>query len=211
MKRWTPLECFTLLRIRPSRVVCEVISLWAEIAPCYMATRSLTENPASNNISGTQPKSNEVFARMLKISCVLLSLLLFQGDVRADAYVNQAKKLFQKCVQLSNAFDPAVADLYSDSALIRNTHKYPNGSTRVMTLTGKQWKALVRQVMPLAKARNDKDTFSQVTYKRMSGKVKISANRYSLLKKYTSPVTMIVMPDSQKKWHIVEEYSESRP
>lgn len=148
---------------------------------------------------------------MQKVFHILLALLLLQSGAYADAYVDQAKVLFNKSVKLGNAFDPAVADLYSDSAVIRNTRRYPNGAIRIMTFTGKQYKELIRLVMPLAKARNDKSRFSQVTYKRIGGKVKISAKRYSLLKKYTSPLTVIVAPDSKKRWLIVEEHSESRP
>lgn len=112
---------------------------------------------------------------------------------------------------MGDAFNPAVADLYADSALIRNTRRYPDGTTRVLTLTGKQYKALMRQVMPMAKARNDKNSYSPVTYQRIGRKVKIKAKRYSLLKKYTSPITLIVMADPQKKWSVFEEHAESRP
>ena len=156
-------------------------------------------------------KLSEVFETMLRVFCLSIMILLSQSDVHADAYVERAKALFGEYAKSESAFDAAVADLYSDSAVIRNKRRYPNGSVRVMALTGAQYKALIRLSMPLAKARNDKSNYSRVTYKRVGGKVKISAQRYLLLKKYTSPLTLIVMPNSKKRWLIVEENSESRP
>ena len=43
------------------------------------------------------------------------------------------------------------------------------------------------------------------------GNVRISCSRYSELKKYTSPYTLLVGPGRTGQWQILEELSESRP
>ena len=138
-------------------------------------------------------------------------LLLFSHAAHADDAVRQAKAFFARYVKLEAAYDPAGADLYADEAFIRNIRRYPTGQTRVMTLTGKQYKPVLRLLMPVAKASGDKNRYSQVTYQRVGKKVKITGKRYSLLKKYTSPITIIIAPSASKKWLIVEEHTETRP
>jgi hypothetical protein len=46
-----------------------------------------------------------------------------------------------------------VADLYADDAVIRNRRTYPTGEVREATVPAAQYKALIRQAIPLAKAR----------------------------------------------------------
>ena len=41
--------------------------------------------------------------------------------------------------------------------------------------------------------------------------MRISCSRYSELKKYTSPYTLLVGPGRTGQWQILEELSESRP
>jgi hypothetical protein len=158
-----------------------------------------------------QYKTRQSARNAFKCAALLLGLAVFQNAARADVATEQAKGFFKQYTKLADNFDPAVADLYADTAVIRNTRIYPNGQARTLTLTGKQLKALVRQIMPMAKARNDRDTYSQLKYQRIGNKVRISGLRYSLMKKYTSPFTTTIAADAKKKWLIVEEISQSRP
>jgi len=50
----------------------------------------------------------------------------------ADDAVSQARRLFDRYVALGAAYDVAVADLYADSAFIKNTRRYPDGQSRSM-------------------------------------------------------------------------------
>lgn len=131
-----------------------------------------------------------------------------QGEERLAA----AKALFETYVQLEHTFDPAVADLYAHDAVIKNTRHYPTGQVREIELEGEQYKALIRQAMPLAKARGDRSTYSEITYElKDDGSVVIKASRYSELKDYTSPLRLTVAPDDEGRWRIVVELSESQP
>jgi hypothetical protein len=113
-------------------------------------------------------------------------------------------------VDLARKFDPAVADLYSDDAIIKNTRRYPDGRTRTMSLPAAQYKQLVRQSMPLAKERGDTSKYSDVVYREEDGKVRVNATRFSELKNYSSPVSLLIAKKDDR-WLIVEEISESRP
>jgi hypothetical protein len=129
----------------------------------------------------------------------------------AEDEVAQANRLFDQYVALSAAFDEKVADLYSDTAHIQNTRRYPDGQSRSMSMPALSYKSLIRQVMPKAKAAGDLSTYSDVRYTPEDGRVRISATRYSELKKYASPFSLLVGPGPDGNWLIFEEISESRP
>lgn len=112
---------------------------------------------------------------------------------------------------LEAAFNPAIADLYSDDARIQNTRTYPTGKTRVLTLPAPAYKALIRQSMPLAKERGDTNTYSDFKFTQEGDKVRVTASRYAHLKKYSSPVSLLLGTNKEGVWLIYEELSESRP
>jgi hypothetical protein len=127
------------------------------------------------------------------------------------APVDDARILFERYVKLERAFDPAAADLYADDAVIRNRRTYLNDRVRELTMPAPQYKALVRQAMPLAKARGDTNSYSKITFSEEGAGVRVRAMRYSNLKKYSSPVSLLVAPDRAGRWLIREELSESQP
>lgn len=129
----------------------------------------------------------------------------------AQSGVAPAKQLFQKYIALGNKFDPSLADLYSDKALIRNTRRYPNGQKRTIEIPAAKYKELIRSTMPVAKARGDRNRYSYVKYRREGSNVRISATRYSLMKKYSSPISLLVGANDKGEWLVVEEISESIP
>ena len=128
----------------------------------------------------------------------------------ADARA-RAEQLWSRYVALEQAFDPAVADLYADDALIRNRRTYPTGDVREATVPAAKYKELVRQAIPLAKAQHDVSRYSGCTYEAQGARVRIVCARFSVLKNYTSPISMLVGPGPGGAWLIFEELSESRP
>lgn len=149
---------------------------------------------------------------LTRVSIVLLGLaaapVWAQSDYEA---IVKATELFQRYVELGHAFDPAIVDLYSDDAVIRNRRVFPTGEVREIEIPVAQYKQLIVQVMPMAKEAGDIDEYSRVTYQREGEGVRVRATRYTKLKDYSSPVSMLAMPDSSGNWRIVEEISESRP
>jgi hypothetical protein len=128
------------------------------------------------------------------------------ADARAGA-----EQLFERYVALGRAFDPAVADLYADNAVITNKRTYPTGQVREMTIPAVKYKELIRRAMPLARQRGDRNVYSDCQYTPEGTRVRIACTRYSQLKKYSSPISLLVGPGQAGDWLIFEERSESRP
>ena len=142
----------------------------------------------------------------------LMGLVLFTASgVLGAEPVDEAKKLFGQYESLGRAFDPAVADLYADDAKIENKRTQPDGTVKLLTLPAPAYKKLIRQVMPIAKERGDTSTYSEVKYVEEGKNVRITATRFSDLKKYSSPLSLLVGPAADGKWLIKEELSESKP
>lgn len=151
-------------------------------------------------------------ARALAIIVIvtLWAAVPIETAAETDA-IAQAKALLTRYVDLEHAYDPAAADLYSDDAVITNKRTYPTGEVRELSMPATKYKALIRQMTPVAKARGDRSTYSNCEYEPTAERVRIRCSRYSELKKYTSPLTLVVGPDASGEWRIFEEHSESRP
>ena len=137
-------------------------------------------------------------------------ILPFAGTSSATS-IDDAKVFFDRYVRLEQSFDPAVADMYAEGAFIKNTRIYPTGQVRELTMPANKYKALIRQAMPLAKLRGDTNIYSDITFSKEGSLVRIRAMRFSTLKKYSSPISLLVGPDNTGRWLIHEEISESRP
>ena len=143
----------------------------------------------------------------------LLVLLIAPGFAAADADLRLAKAraLFEQFVARSDKFDPSVSDFYHDDARIVAYRTYPFGKDRRMTMRGEQYKSIIRKVMPIARIRGDRNEYSSVTYEPEGPGVRISATRRSLLKNYTAPHSILVVPDGSGEWHIHEEVIRTQP
>jgi hypothetical protein len=137
--------------------------------------------------------------------CLLLSVYAGADEL------SDAKAFFARYTILEAAFDPGIADLYADDALIKNRRIYPSGQTREIVLAASQYKPLLRSAMPLAKARGDYSTYSEVKFQPEGNAVRIFAKRFSVLKQYYSPISLLVAPTPSGAWVIHEERSESQP
>ena len=143
--------------------------------------------------------------------CLVLALALPVG-ARDDkeTLLKDAKEFFNRYVELGNKFDPALAELYSDSADIQNVRYYQGGKTRTLKLAAPEYKKMVAAMMPAAKARNDIDTFSKTTYTVLGDGVKIQSLRHSTLKNYDSWLVLLLRKE-KGGMKIYQELSQSRP
>lgn len=140
-----------------------------------------------------------------------MALFVCTAALTTETSIEGARQCFDRYVALYAAFDPAVADLYADDAKIQNTRIMPDGEKRLMALPAPAYKALIRQAMPLAKARGDTSKYADVQLSKEGDKVRVTATRYSELKKYSGPLSLLVGPGENGTWLIHEELSESRP
>ena len=142
----------------------------------------------------------------------LVFFLFAQNGLADDSAITQAKGLFERFQRLEHSFDARVADLYADEARIVSTRKYPFGlPARTIELSGTEYKQLIRKAMGTARARGDFSTYSDVTYISEGERVRVRCTRFSELKNYKSPYSLLVGPTDSGTWIIFEEISETRP
>jgi hypothetical protein len=146
----------------------------------------------------------------MKSTFSILLSLLFVAPVLAQSQ-DPAESVFAQYQAREKAFDPAAADLYCDSALIRNVRTYPNGQKRTLELPADKYKALIRAAMPLARAKGDYNNYSDVQFSQEGESVRITASRYSISKQYSSPISLLVGKCSNGDLGILEELSQSQP
>ena len=121
-----------------------------------------------------------------------------------------ARAFFERYVKLEHAFDPAQADLYADDAKIINKRVYAGGKAASIPIAALRYKnGVIRKGMAAAKARGDISNYSNETYTLEGNMVRIKATRYSVLMKYSAPISQLVGPDANGVWVIHEEISES--
>jgi hypothetical protein len=143
----------------------------------------------------------------------ILVLLVAAAPLHAEAPADDvdvaaARALFAAYETAEDSFDPAVADLYCDTALIVNKRTMADGSLRELTIAAPNYKALIRQAMPLAQSRGDRNEYRDVVFVEVDGGVRITATRHSLLKDTDSPLSLLV-GDCSGRPAIVEELSSS--
>lgn len=142
---------------------------------------------------------------------IKIVLILFLGSYNVCQAQGTPLEFFNRYKALSDNFDTEIADLYSDTAKISTYRVYPHGLERSMELNGKQWKSLLTKVMPIAKAKNDKSTFSNIKITKLEKGFRLKADRYSTVKCYTDTGYHIVIEPFGRTFLIVEEYLETQP
>lgn len=147
---------------------------------------------------------------LVRSAMLALTALASPNCGQGDADVPTAEALFDRFVALSDSFDPAVASLYTDDALIQSIRRYPNGTSQTIQLSGAKYKRLIRTALPLARQRGDRDTFTGMSLVPDGDRIRIRCTRYSELKQYSSPFELVVARVGSR-WRIVEEHSETQP
>ena len=124
---------------------------------------------------------------------------------------DEASALFDRYVELEQAFDPALADLYAEDASIVDRRTFPTGEVREITILVPQYKALVQQTMAVAKSTNDWNSYTEITFTREPDGVRLRATRLAHLKGYSSRFSLLLAPDNAGTWRVTEQLSESQP
>ena len=144
------------------------------------------------------------------VTCLAFAVLTTSAGASVD--VAEGRHFFDRFVQLSDAFDPAVADLYADSSKIKWLRRYPDGAERVMEMPGSQWRSALTSLMPLAKAKGDRSKYTNVRVEPAGERLRIRADRYSVLKCYSDKnYYMLVDRSSTGTLYVAEEYFENQP
>ena len=145
---------------------------------------------------------------------VALTLLAPTSEAAAkkdkDPRIAKAQELFERYVTLEQSFNPAIANLYSDDAVIRNKRTSADGDVRETETPALKHKEKIRVAMPFAKARGDVNGYTEIAYTVEGDGVRITAQRFSERKKSFTPISILVKPNSSGEWLIHEEITESQ-
>lgn len=173
----------------------------------YAAAADVHNAPSGRSPANPHERMN---LRPLIVLTAVASLAVPAPAWTQDAEIASAEQLFARYVALEDAHDPAIADLYADQAFVKIRRSMPMGDPQDVVVPAEQYRALLRQNMPLAKARGVRSAYSNVTYKREGEFVRIDAVRVSEPGRKTSPLSLLVGPSPGGKWFIYEQLSESR-
>ncbi|WP_020582855.1 hypothetical protein [Endozoicomonas elysicola] len=122
----------------------------------------------------------------------------------------QFEAFFATYQMLSDRYDKSVLDLYDENAVISTSRIMADGSTRSMSFSSDQFKALALSSWEAGKKANDRSVFSDVEIKLSENKARITANRYSLSKCYNDEgYCMVVYKNDSGELRILEEHTAS--
>jgi len=147
---------------------------------------------------------------MMACACLLLTVT----PVFAEDAMVEAQKVFKQFSEMERAFDPAVAELFAPNAVVKDVRVYQDGQTKTITWSGTDYKQVLRAGLPVAKIRNDLNTYSAIAYSREGANVRIKGSRHNTLKKYSGPFELVVAPvtaNGRTSWKIIEEFTQSEP
>lgn len=142
------------------------------------------------------------------------ALFLASAPAFAEDAIAEGQRIFKQYTEMERAFDPTLSELFAPNALVKDVRIYQDGQTKTITWSGNEYKQVLRAGLPVAKIRNDINSYSGITYTRDGANVRIKGTRHSQLKKYSSPFELVVAPSSangKTTWKIVEELTQSEP
>ena len=124
----------------------------------------------------------------------------------AEAPAQSARAAFEKCAAYERNYDLRSADCYAPDAWIV-FHR--GGGTR--KLSGEVVRQLTKDTMPIAKARGDWNTYTDVTTRLLpDGTVEVRATRFNHMKRYSSPYR-VVFRRSGERWLVVRGEAWVKP
>lgn len=136
-----------------------------------------------------------------------LSACSSMGEGPAKEERHEVGRFFEHYQHLMQEFSPDVIDLYADTAKLHGTKVMRDGTERMLSLSGSQYKKRFPTLIKQAEAMDDRSDFKdiEITMLRES-QAKIMAQRYSLNKCYTDDEYYMVVKNEGGRWLIIEEY-----
>jgi hypothetical protein len=104
---------------------------------------------------------------MLKCNCLVLALpfaVFLSFPVHAAEDEVAAKRLFESYLKAGTSYDPAIADLYADDALIHLSKLDENNLPHKEKITAAQNRAMTPDVMKMAAENQLKIDYDKVSY-----------------------------------------------
>ena len=142
--------------------------------------------------------------------CGLLLTSTVVGVRAEDGWIAEAQAFFEQYQYLERSFDPDLASLYADNAVIWVTRIYSNNVVRQLKIPGDVYRLSLRDSMTEAAKHGDYNEFTDVRFTPVATGVRIRATRHNVWRDYLSAYEALIEPDAAGDWHIVEERFETR-
>ncbi len=146
--------------------------------------------------------------RQLCAALVMLLTAACASSEPEDPRIEAARDLFERFVDLGNRYDTSIADLYADDARIVLTGQNPD-EKREVTIPGREFKELVREMLPAAREAGEQNIYVDVTYWIEGDLVRIEATRRTSPSNSQAQHQMLVGPNENGTWLIREELAVS--
>ena len=122
-------------------------------------------------------------------------------------WLKAAEECMELHFQLADEFNPLMANLYSDYALIQNTVINSDGSQKTRVIPAPYYKSILSNAMQMAKDMGDTYTYSDLEFKMEGKRVRVTYVRHSHLRDYSSPVSMLMGIEDDEAGIVYEELS----
>jgi len=147
--------------------------------------------------------------RFFYLIMIFSIIWLINSPVFADENA-EAIKFFKTYVNAANNYDPSLTDMYSPNAKIIRQVVKPDGELVDIETDTDTYITQMKLGQATAKLRKYKNTYTNITSKKVNNGYKISALRQPSGETYRLKTYMIVSKDSSGKWHIVEEMMQTK-
>jgi ketosteroid isomerase-like protein len=117
--------------------------------------------------------------------------------------------MFDKYKTYEAKFDSALADLYSDDAVVGIFWTDENKKPMQMILKGSAYKEMIRNGVEKAAEKKDKIEYADVTYESVSDGILISGKKTSKLRGESTNFKIFMRPRPDGQWLIEEEKLET--
>lgn len=142
---------------------------------------------------------------------LLITLFIFMFGLSAFASdKDDAAKFFAKFESASNNYSSELLYMYASNARIIRQVIKPDGTTANAYFTAKDYKSQMKINSAIAKLRNYKNYYSNISIEKVSDGYKISAMRKPSLSNYKLKCYLIVQKQQNDKWLIVEEMMQTK-
>lgn len=140
----------------------------------------------------------------------LLTLIIIFSGLGALASEKDALNFFNNFVNASNSYNPELLEMYYCNAKIIRQVVKPNGELVNVPFSMQDYKKQMKISSKLAKLRNYKNYYSDITVKKVSNGYKIEAKRKPSLSDYKLKTYMIIQEQPNGKLCIIEEMMQTK-
>lgn len=141
---------------------------------------------------------------ILVIIIMCTSLQVFANDM------DTVKSKFNSYVSAANSYSPSLFNFYSPKAKIIRQVVKPDGSTVNATTDMATYTKQMKLSQSVAKVRNYKNKYSNITATKVSNGIKISALRQPMNDNYWLKTYQIWQKQSNGSWVIIEEMMQTK-